>query len=78
MIRQSWGITDSIRYSDGVTVVLLDDVDEVLFEHLDRINLYTADWPPIRRRKSNNPLPKMIKVTITMGISAETSRLFLG
>ena len=77
-IRQSWGITESIRYSEGVTVVLLDEVDEVLFEHLDRINMFTPDWPPIRQRKSNNPLPKMIRVTITLKNGAETSRLFLG
>jgi general secretion pathway protein J len=77
-IRQSWGIAESIRYSEGVTVVLLDEVDEVVFEHLDRINLYTEDWPPIRQRKSNNPLPKMVRVTITLKNGAETSRLFLG
>jgi len=77
-IRQSWGITESIRYSEGVTLVLLEDVDEVLFEHLDANNTFTPDWPPVKRRKSSIPLPKMIRVTITLNNGAETSRVFLG
>ncbi|MDG1693266.1 MAG: type II secretion system minor pseudopilin GspJ [Porticoccaceae bacterium] len=76
-IRQSWGITESIRYTDGVTVVLLESVDEVLFEHLGPNNIFTPDWPSAKLGKTS-PLPKMIRVTITMENGAETSRLFLG
>lgn len=77
LIRQSWGITESIRYSEGVTLVLLDSVDEILFEHLGANNLFTPDWPPPKVRNSD-PLPKMIRVTITLENGVETSRLFLG
>ena len=76
-IRQSWGITESIRYSEGVSMILLKGVDEVLFEHLDDNNIYTPDWPPLKRRKSI-PLPKMIRVTILLDNGTETSRVFLG
>ena len=76
-IRQSWGITESLRYSEGVSLVLLEDVAEVLFEHLDTLNGYTPDWPPPKQSNSS-PLPKMVKVTIRLKNNIETSRLFLG
>jgi len=77
LVRQSWGISESPRYSDGVTQLLLDNVAEVLFEHLDDNSLFIPDWPPL---KSSGPpkLPKMIRVTISLNNGAETSRLFLG
>ena len=77
LVRQSWGITESMRYSDGVSMVLLKDVDKILFEHSDGSSAFVPDWPPLKRRKSD-PLPKIIRVTITLNNGAETSRLFLG
>jgi len=77
LMRQSWGITESPRYSDGVALVLLDNVVEVLFEHLDGNNRFIPDWPPLKR-KATMPLPKMIRVMIRMENGTETSRLFLG
>ena len=77
LVRQSWGITESMRYSDGVSMVLLKDVDKILFEHSDGRSTFVPDWPPLKRRKSD-PLPKIIRVTITLNNGAETSRLFLG
>ena len=77
LIRRSWGITESIRYSDGVSMVLLKDVDRILFEHSDDGSEFVPNWPPVKRRKSNS-LPKVIRVTITFNNGAKTSRLFLG
>lgn len=76
-IRQSWGITESLRYSDGVSLVLLEDVAEVLFEHIGNSNGITQDWPP-PKWLNYGPLPKMIRVTIRLQNNIETSRLFLG
>ena len=77
LIRQSWGITESIRFSDGVSMVLLRDVDKILFEHSDGRSVFTPDWPPVKRRNFE-PLPKLIRVTITLNNGLESSRLFLG
>ena len=77
LIRQSWGITESIRFSDGVSMVLLRDVDKILFEHSDGRSVFTPDWPPVKRRNAE-PLPKLIRVTITLNSGVESSRLFLG
>lgn len=76
LLRQSWGITESPRYSDGVTLVVLDGVIEVLFEQLDDNKGYTVSWPS----SSQNPavFPKMIRVTIRLENNTETSRLFIG
>jgi general secretion pathway protein J len=76
-VRQSWGITESLRYSEGVSLVLIEDVAEVLFEHLDSMNGYTPDWPPPKQPNAK-PLPKMVKVTIKLKNNIESSRLFLG
>jgi len=77
LIRQSWGITESLRYSDGVSMVLLKDVDKILFEHSDGRSTFSSDWPPVKGRNTN-PLPSVIRVTIILNNGAETSRLFLG
>ena len=77
LIRQSWGISESIRFSDGVSMVLLQDVDKILFEHSDGRTEFTPDWPPVKRRNIE-PLPKLIRVTITLNSGVESSRLFLG
>ena len=76
LLRQSWGITESPRYSDGVTLVVLDGVIEVLFEQLDDNKGYTVSWPS----SSQNPavFPKMIRVTIRLENNTETSRWFIG
>jgi len=76
LLRQSWGITESTRYSDGVTQRLLDNVEEVLFEHQDSDGVFVPNWPPIKG--SATALPKMIRVTIRLINGTETSRLFLG
>ena len=79
LVRQSWGISESPRYSDGVTQLLLDNVAEVLFEHLGDDHIFTPTWPPLKSSASSAPaLPKMIRVTISLNNGAETSRLFLG
>jgi general secretion pathway protein J len=77
LIRQSWGITESIRYSDGLSMVLLEDVKKILFEQSDGKNEFSPDWPTVKGRKSD-PLPKVIRVTIILNNGVETSSLFLG
>lgn len=76
-IRQSWGISESPKYSDGVALVLLDEVLEVLFEQLDDIQGYRVNWPPASNQ-NNVVFPKMIRVTIRLKNNTETSRLFIG
>ena len=77
LLRQSWGISESPRYSDGITLVVLDEVLEVLFEQLDDAKGYTVIWPPASRQ-GNGVFPKMIRVTMRLKNNTETSRLFIG
>ena len=76
-MRQSWGITESPRFSDGVTQVLVDNVSEVDFQHYDATGNISPLWPPI---SSSTPdvLPKMIRVTIRLQDGTESTRLILG
>jgi hypothetical protein len=77
-VRQSWGISESPRFSDGVTLPLLDNVSEVFFEHFDLDNkIFTPNWPPLRS-KTPDKLPILIRVTISLDTGAMTSRTFLG
>ena len=80
LVRQSWGISESPRYSDGVTLPLLDDVSEVLFEHFDPDNkIFTPNWPPLKAKGlAKEKLPILIRVTISLNTGAVTSRTFLG
>ena len=77
LIRQSWGISESPRYSDGVSLVVLEEVSEVLFEQLDDSKGYTVNWPPASSQNLA-VFPKMIRVTIRLKNNTETSRLFIG
>jgi len=76
--RQSWAITQSPRQSEGSILILMDNVDEVVFEHLTKDFFYSPDWPPINETHSLSSLPKMIRVTITVDGLGESSRLFPG
>ncbi|MDG1200158.1 MAG: type II secretion system minor pseudopilin GspJ [Porticoccaceae bacterium] len=76
--RQSWAITQSPRQSEGSVLILMDNVDEVVFEHLTKDFFYSPDWPPINETHSLSSLPKMIRVTITVDGLGESSRLFPG
>ncbi|MDG1164001.1 MAG: type II secretion system minor pseudopilin GspJ [Porticoccaceae bacterium] len=76
--RQSWAITESPRQSDGSILILMNNVDDVLFEHLTKAFFYSPDWPPINETHTVRSLPKMIRVTITIDGLGETSRLFPG
>jgi len=76
--RQSWAITQSPRQSEGSILILMGNVDEVVFEHLTKDFFYSPDWPPINETHSLSSLPKMIRVTITVDGLGESSRLFPG
>ena len=76
--RQSWAITQSPRQSEGSILILMDNVDEVVFEHLTKDFFYSPDWPPINETHSLSSVPKMIRVTITVDGLGESSRLFPG
>lgn len=78
LIRQSWAITESPRLSDGSSMVLVDNVEEVRFEHLTNTFIYSEDWPPINEQHSPTSLPRMIRVFIVMDGERETSKLFPG
>jgi general secretion pathway protein J len=77
LVRTTWAITVSPRYSDGNTRTLLSDVDEVIFEHLSEENEYSENWPPLNSI-SAPMLPKMIRVMIRLKDGDSTSRLFPG
>ena len=77
LVRTTWAITASPRYSDGNTRTLLSDVDEVIFEHLSEKNEYSENWPPLNSQ-SAPMLPKMIRVMIRLKDGDSTSRLFPG
>lgn len=78
LIRQSWAITESPRLSDGSTMVLVDNVEDVRFEHLTKGNIYSDDWPPINETHGPTSLPKMIRVIIVLEGERETSKLLPG
>ena len=78
LIRTSWAITESPRQSDGTTLILLDKVKDVEFNHLDGNGNYSVDWPPLNSRQTDKALPRMISVTIITENEVETSRLFPG
>jgi general secretion pathway protein J len=78
LVRQSWAITESPRFSDGSSMALINDVTEVRFEHLTRSFVYSEDWPPINEEHSPTSLPKMIRVIIGLDGGRETSKLFPG
>lgn len=77
LVRTTWAITASPRYSDGNTRTLLSNVDEVIFEHLSEENEYSENWPPLNSQ-SAPMLPKMIRVMIKLKDGDSTSRLFPG
>ena len=78
LIRTSWAITESPRQSDGTTLILLDKVQDVEFNHLDGNGNYSVDWPPLNSRQTDKALPRMISVTIITENEVESSRLFPG
>jgi general secretion pathway protein J len=78
LIRQSWAITESPRLSDGSSMVLVDNVEEVRFEHLTNSFSYSENWPPINEQHSPTSLPRMIRVFILLDGERETSKLFPG
>ena len=78
LVRTSWAISESPRLSEGSTMVMLDNVDDMVFEHLTDEFVYDPNWPPLNRKVSSKALPKMIRVTIELESGTETSKLFPG
>ena len=76
LVRRSWAITESPRYSDGAMQILVNKVAKVEFEHLDKNSNFGPTWPPLSG--ASGDLPRMIRVTISLENGTETSRLFLG
>lgn len=78
LVRTSWAISESPRLNDGSAMILLDNVDTVVFEQLTDSFEYDRNWPPLNTTISPQALPKMIRITIELDSGSETSKLFPG
>ena len=78
LVRTSWAISESPRLNDGSAMLLLDNVEAVVFEHLTDTFEYDRNWPPLNKPTAPRALPKMIRVTIELESGSETSKLFPG
>ena len=76
--RQSWAITGSTRDSEGTRLLILNDVEEILLEHLTPDYSYDPNWPPLNQKVTIRSLPKMIRLTIRLVDKTETTILFPG
>ena len=76
--RQSWAITGSTRDSEGTRLLILNDVEEILLEHLTPDYSYDPNWPPLNQKVTIRSLPKMIRLTIRLVDKTETTVLFPG
>jgi general secretion pathway protein J len=76
--RQSWAITGSTRDCEGTRLLILNDVEEILLEHLTPDYSYDPNWPPLNQKVTIRSLPKMIRLTIRLVDKTETTVLFPG
>ena len=76
--RQSWAITGSTRDSEGTRLLILNDVEGILLEHLTPDYSYDPNWPPLNQKVTIRSLPKMIRLTIRLVDKTETTVLFPG
>ena len=76
--RQSWAITGSTKDSEGTRLLILNDVEEILLEHLTPDYSYDPNWPPLNQKVTIRSLPKMIRLTIRLVDKTETTVLFPG
>jgi len=76
--RQSWAITGSTRDSEGTRLLILNDVEEILLEHLTPDYSYDPNWPPLNQKVTIRSLPKMIRLKIRLVDKTETTVLFPG
>lgn len=77
LLRTSWAITASPRLIEGTRTILIDEVEEVIAEHLSSEGRFTRDWPPVNSNQKTL-LPRMIKITIRLTNGMTSSRLFPG
>lgn len=77
LVRESWPAT-SAASGQPAQLWLLDGVESVLVETLAADNRYTANWPPLNERHSDQSLPRMIRATIALVGGDTTSKLFPG
>jgi hypothetical protein len=59
-------------------MLLLDNVETLVFEHLTENFEYDPNWPPLNTATAPRALPKMIRVTIELESGSETTKLFPG
>lgn len=78
LVRTSWAISESPRLNDGSAMILLDNVETVVFEQMTDTYEYDPNWPPLNKLVSPRALPQMIRVTIALESGSETSKLFPG
>ena len=77
--RWVWPSADQADGVEPVLQVLLEDVDDIRFEHLDRSNFFSPVWPPVNQNNAPlNSVPRMLKVSLTMLDGEELERLVPG
>jgi general secretion pathway protein J len=75
LIRETWQALDITHDTQSSERELLNDVEELRFEYLDRNGKFHRDWPD--SGKTEIPLPRAVRVYITLKTLGKMSQLYV-
>lgn len=76
LMRQIWPVLDQTKTTLPLSRKILDEVSELRFEYLDSKGFFSTTWPSSTQTK-NPPLPRAIRVTLTLKGWGKISQLYL-
>lgn len=75
MVRETWDVLDQTSKSQTHSRNLIEGYD-LRFQYLDENGVFQTKWPPPSSRKAL-PLPKAIRISLTLDHWGKISQLFL-
>ena len=77
LVRYHWRVLDRTFNNEAIAVVLLDDVESLVFRYLQIDGEWTEVWPPqnIQGGSGNVARPRAVEIILTLADQGEIRRL---
>jgi len=78
LLRWVWPVLDAFTEVDPESTVLMTDVDAFEIYQLNAANEFEENWPPLNESLTEDVLPRMIRLEITLSDGVTIERLIPG